>query len=131
VVPVIFRPVNWQSTPLGKLQALPTDGKPISKWSNSDEAFQSVLEGLRRAVRELREGSSGAGNGPASRTREQVSSRPRSRRPVRQMAKYLVRYVGEVVIEAPDLQTAVRQVEADGMHVESITREGYADLRSN
>src|SRR5712692_7685383 len=28
VIPVILRHVSWQGEPLGKLQALPTDGKP-------------------------------------------------------------------------------------------------------
>jgi len=32
VVPVVIRPVDWQSSPLGQLQALPTDAKPITKW---------------------------------------------------------------------------------------------------
>src|SRR6266581_9251503 len=29
VIPVILRPCLWKSSPLGKLQALPTDGKPV------------------------------------------------------------------------------------------------------
>src|SRR2546421_1670343 len=31
VIPIILRPVNWQGI-LGKLQALPTDGKPVTNW---------------------------------------------------------------------------------------------------
>jgi len=30
VIPIILRPVYWHGEPLGKLQALPTDGKPIT-----------------------------------------------------------------------------------------------------
>src|SRR5450759_378449 len=48
VIPIIVRPVNWKKTPFAKLQALPTDGKPISTWSNIDEALVNVVEGIQR-----------------------------------------------------------------------------------
>jgi len=52
VIPIILRPIHWQSTPLGELQALPSDAKPIvsSTWNNSDEAFFNVAEGIRKIV---------------------------------------------------------------------------------
>jgi hypothetical protein len=50
VIPVIVRPVYWQGEPLGKLQVLPTDGKPVASWSNRDEAFFDVVEGIRRVI---------------------------------------------------------------------------------
>ncbi len=55
VIPIILRPVLWKETPLGKLQALPTDGKPVvsSQWHNLDEAFVDVADGIRRAIKEL------------------------------------------------------------------------------
>jgi len=54
VIPIILRPVDWHEAPFGKLQALPREAKPISTWSNRDEAFRNVVEGIRRTVRELR-----------------------------------------------------------------------------
>src|SRR5437762_624816 len=39
VIPIILRPVDWKVTPLGELQPLPTDGKPISIWPNRDAAL--------------------------------------------------------------------------------------------
>jgi hypothetical protein len=55
VIPVILRPVDqWHAAPFGKLLAAPTDGKPISSWSNRDEAFADVARHIRRAVEELR-----------------------------------------------------------------------------
>src|SRR5579871_6245703 len=42
VIPVILRACRWQRTPLGKLEALPGDGKPVASWSNQDEAFNDV-----------------------------------------------------------------------------------------
>jgi hypothetical protein len=53
VIPVILRPVDWQDAPFGKLQALPTDGKPITDWSNQDTAFVNVARGLRTVAQEL------------------------------------------------------------------------------
>jgi hypothetical protein len=56
VIPIILRPVDWHEAPFGKLQALPKDGKPISTWPNRDEAFKSVVEGVRLVVRALSSG---------------------------------------------------------------------------
>jgi len=55
-IPIILRPVDWHDAPFGKLQALPKDGKPISLWANRDEAFRNVVDGIRRAARDLRTG---------------------------------------------------------------------------
>jgi hypothetical protein len=54
VIPVILRPVDWMSAPFGKLQALPTDAKPVTSWENRDEAFLDIAQGIRVAVMELR-----------------------------------------------------------------------------
>lgn len=55
VIPVILRPAYWQGAPFGKLQALPTDAKPVvgSSWRYRDEAFYNVEEGIRKVVRQL------------------------------------------------------------------------------
>ncbi|HEU5381473.1 MAG TPA: toll/interleukin-1 receptor domain-containing protein [Ktedonobacteraceae bacterium] len=55
VIPIILRPVSWQGGILGKLQALPTDAKPVmsSKWHNPDEAFFDIAEGIRGKVNRL------------------------------------------------------------------------------
>src|SRR5438128_1203057 len=47
VIPVILRHSLWQKTLLGRLQALPTDGKPVTDpdWYNLDKAFFIVAEG--------------------------------------------------------------------------------------
>jgi hypothetical protein len=50
VIPVIFRSVDWQNSLFGKLSALPTDGKPITSWSDQDEAFTNVIRELRRVI---------------------------------------------------------------------------------
>src|SRR5947209_6955869 len=53
VIPVILRPADWKRAPFGKLKALPSDGKAVTRWSNRDEAFLNVAKGIRRAVKEL------------------------------------------------------------------------------
>ena len=53
VIPVIIRPTLWQKLEIGKLQALPADGRPISLWPNEDEAWQKVVEGVEKAVEHI------------------------------------------------------------------------------
>lgn len=50
VVPIIIEPCDWESTPLRELKALPRDGKPVSEWTNSNNAFLDVVQELRRLV---------------------------------------------------------------------------------
>src|SRR5437763_11455102 len=47
VIPVILRACHWQQTPFSKLQALPKDAKAINSWSDRDEAFTNVIDGIR------------------------------------------------------------------------------------
>src|SRR2546421_1325835 len=51
VIPIIIRHVYWQAA-LGKLQALPTDGIPVTDpyWHDWDRAFFDVAKGIRRAA---------------------------------------------------------------------------------
>ena len=54
VIPVILRPVDyWQEASFGKLQALPTNAKPVTTWENRDEAFRIVAQGIRNAIAQL------------------------------------------------------------------------------
>jgi hypothetical protein len=53
VIPVILHACDWSAAPFSKLQALPTDGKPISSWANSHEAFANVAKGIRTAIERL------------------------------------------------------------------------------
>ena len=53
VIPIILRKVDWKYAPFGKLQALPKDAFPVTSWTNIDEAFTNVAEGIRRIVEEL------------------------------------------------------------------------------
>src|SRR5437879_4929725 len=42
VLPILLRPVYYEGAPFEKLKVLPSNGKPITSWLNSDEAFAEV-----------------------------------------------------------------------------------------
>src|SRR5208337_2192698 len=50
VIPVILRPCDWGQLPFGKLQALPTNGRPVTAWRNRDAAFADVVLNIERAL---------------------------------------------------------------------------------
>jgi tetratricopeptide (TPR) repeat protein len=54
VIPVILRPVDWESSPFGKLQALPKDGKPVVEWRPRDRAFKDIAQGIRKIIKEFK-----------------------------------------------------------------------------
>ena len=53
VVPVVLRSCQWRHSPLKGLQALPTDGKPVSTWSDRDEAWHDVTSGLLKVIESI------------------------------------------------------------------------------
>ena len=53
VIPILLRPVDWQGAPFHTLQVLPTDGKPVTSWSNLDAAFADIATGIRQVMKEL------------------------------------------------------------------------------
>jgi hypothetical protein len=62
VVPILLRQVDLQPedaadmqfVDLLKVQGLPRDLKPVTSWSNRDEAWTNVASGLRATVNEIR-----------------------------------------------------------------------------
>jgi len=64
VIPIILRACDWQSAPFGKLQAVPKDGKPVTKYPSHDEAFLEVVRAIRAATKERYPG--GATEGQAA-----------------------------------------------------------------
>ncbi len=53
VLPIIVRPVDWKNMPFARLQALPTDARPITAWPDRDAAWTDVIAGIRRAIEDL------------------------------------------------------------------------------
>lgn len=50
LIPIILRPVAWTSSPFGKIQALPTDGNPVTSWQDRDKAWKNVVEGVQKTL---------------------------------------------------------------------------------
>lgn len=40
-------PLPHEGRPLARLQALPANAKPVTGWSNRDQAYLLILEGIR------------------------------------------------------------------------------------
>jgi hypothetical protein len=55
VIPIIIRPCDWSVCPFSKLQALPAEAKPVSKWQDRDEGWLTVIKGIREAAKEMPE----------------------------------------------------------------------------
>lgn len=53
VIPIILRPVAWENTAFSKLRILPTNGVPVTSWSNRDKAFLDIAQGIEKVVKEL------------------------------------------------------------------------------
>src|SRR5690348_12686275 len=47
LIPILLEPCEWQRTPLGKLQVLPKNGKPITEWKDHHAALKDVTDNIR------------------------------------------------------------------------------------
>src|SRR2546421_6975565 len=56
VIPILLRPTYWKGAPFDKLQALPTNAKPVTdhSWHTEDSALYDVAEQISTVVKELR-----------------------------------------------------------------------------
>ena len=52
IIPIIVRPCNWTDLEVAKMQALPKNAKPLTKWSNRDEAYVDIVKGVQKAILE-------------------------------------------------------------------------------
>ncbi|GLQ89404.1 toll/interleukin-1 receptor domain-containing protein [Dyella flagellata] len=73
VIPVILRACDWHHAPFGKLLATPRDGKPITQWPDTDQAFLEVAQAIRKSA-ERWQGAKGAR--PPAPAHPLVSSNP-------------------------------------------------------
>jgi hypothetical protein len=53
VIPIILHPVDWQKTPISKLQVLPSNRQPITTWRHRHQAYLDVAKGIREVVESL------------------------------------------------------------------------------
>jgi tetratricopeptide (TPR) repeat protein len=54
VIPLLLRPVHWDSAPFAQLQVIPTNAEPVTKWSNRDDAFHDTAKHVNRVVTEIK-----------------------------------------------------------------------------
>ncbi len=50
VIPIVLRPCSWEDAPFGKLNGLPSKAKPVSSYSDRDQAWLEVVKGIERLV---------------------------------------------------------------------------------
>lgn len=53
VVPIILEPCDWTCVSFSKYQAFPKNAKPITTWTNANEAFLDVIQGIRTVAERL------------------------------------------------------------------------------
>lgn len=59
-IPIVVAPCDWVSSRLGRLEALPRGGIPITEWSDHDRAFLDIVTEIRRVAEENQARLSGA-----------------------------------------------------------------------
>jgi hypothetical protein len=70
VIPVILRPCDWHQAAFGALLATPTDGRPVTKFPDQDDAFLEITMAIRAAAQDR-----------SSAARLPASARPEVRTP--------------------------------------------------
>ena len=142
VIPVILRPSTWKELPLGKLQATPKDGRPVTQYPDRDEAFVEVTEAVKKAIQAMggsanvdaRTDLSPRGSIPVSseprssnlRIRKEFSQRDRDRflaETFEFIAKFFENSLSELEARHPPIETNYRRVDANTFDA-AIYRDG-------
>ena len=127
MIPVLLRKVDgWQDAPFGKLQSLPTDGKPVTSWNDRDEAFADVARGIRRAVSELAVLQPKSSSWPASQPTVLPASGPQ-RTPAMDRPTLVKTLTG---LDPSDLTTVIALISGARNHVsrQGTVREQAGEL---
>ena len=53
VIPILLRPVDWESAPFAHLMCLPSNTSAITLWDNEDAAFQNVTRDIRKIIESI------------------------------------------------------------------------------
>jgi len=90
VIPIILKPVDgWYQAPFGKLQALPKDAKPISNWSNEDEAYTNIAAGIRKVAENMSKNFKATSNESAQKLETGSSKNRRLKRRIEELESQL------------------------------------------
>ena len=55
VIPILLRTVDYEGSPFAHLSFLPDNYRPVNTWEDRDKAFLNIVQGIRRAIRDLQE----------------------------------------------------------------------------
>lgn len=108
VIPVILRTVDWQDAPFGKLQALPKDAKPVVSWESRDEAFTSVVQGIRQAIKDLSPVTQKSSSQNISELLKKFTLRPK-------------KYAGQEFITDVNLEDSIYKINEDDAEAFNLT----------
>ncbi len=53
VIPLLLRPTFLKDAPFQHLQFLPTDGIPLTRWHDLDEAFHDIITGIDTTIQAI------------------------------------------------------------------------------
>jgi len=53
IIPILLRPCDWSNLPIARFTAFPTNGRPVTSWSNQDEAFFVIAKGIEQAAESI------------------------------------------------------------------------------
>ncbi|HEX8089116.1 MAG TPA: tetratricopeptide repeat protein, partial [Blastocatellia bacterium] len=98
VIPIIVRSCVWDTAPFGKLQALPTNARPLNTWRDRDRALTIVTNGIREVVNYIK-------NSDQVREQEKISLAFYT--PFNNLPTSLTPFVGRQV-EADELKRTLR-----------------------
>ncbi len=54
LIPIMLRKCDWNDTSFSRIQALPKNAKPVKNFEDEDEAFYSIVEGIKSSISELK-----------------------------------------------------------------------------
>jgi nucleoside phosphorylase len=54
VVPILLRPTDVKNAPFSNIQGLPRNNKPVVSWSDRDQAWLEIVQGIRGLCEELK-----------------------------------------------------------------------------
>jgi hypothetical protein len=124
-IPIILSPCDWQSGYLKDFEALPKQAKPITTWKNRNEAFLSVIEGIRAAIERM---SVLPLPGPVNRGRVRVEQRQTVGRPG--IYRFLLdRYLPSLHRFLTNLGTLSKAPETDVLN--NYLREARANIQND
>lgn len=112
VIPIILKPVDgWYQAPFGKLQALPKDAKPISSWSNEDEAYTNIAAGIRKVAESMSKNPQATSKEPAQKSEGGSSKNRRLKQRIEDLEEQrdLIRKRLKLLKQSEDTETRVEE----------------------